>query len=159
MYNENEYSNTSFEYNNGFKPGNNGFAFAALILGVSALFSICTVYLPLILGSLAIIFALLSKGYGKKMATTAKIGFISAITGLSSILALIGVVLASLWLLFATCTDQQLLQYAKQLDQTFESQMGQSVEDTVGTSYEEMISQLITLRDYAETDPSSQQDP
>ena len=34
MYNnENEYSGTSFEYNNGFAPGNNGFAFAALILG------------------------------------------------------------------------------------------------------------------------------
>ena len=32
MYNnENEYSGTSFEYNNGFAPGNNGFAFAALI--------------------------------------------------------------------------------------------------------------------------------
>ena len=82
MYNnENEYSGTSFEYNNGFAPGNNGFAFAALILGVSALFSLFTVYLPLILGSLAILFALLSKGYGKKMAATAKIGFISAITG------------------------------------------------------------------------------
>ena len=82
MYNnENEYSGTSFEYNNGFAPGNNGFAFAALILGVSALFSLFTVYLPLILGSLAILFALLSKGYGKKMAATAKIGFISAIHG------------------------------------------------------------------------------
>ena len=56
MYNnENEYSGTSFEYNNGFAPGNNGFAFAALILGVSALFSLFTVYLPLILGSLAIL--------------------------------------------------------------------------------------------------------
>lgn len=67
MYNnENEYSGTSFEYNNGFAPGNNGFAFAALILGVSALFSLFTVYLPLILGSLAILFALLSKGYGRR---------------------------------------------------------------------------------------------
>ena len=82
MYNnEHEYPGTSFEYNNGFAPGNNGFAFAALILGVSALFSLFTVYLPLILGSLAILFALLSKGYGKKMAATAKIGFISAIHG------------------------------------------------------------------------------
>ncbi len=137
----------TFEYNNGFKPGNNGFAFAALILGVSALFSICTVYLPLILGSLAIIFALLSKGYGKKMATTAKVGFVSAITGLSVIVSLIGVLLASLWLIFATCTDQQLIQYAQQMDQTFEAQMGQSVEDTVGMSYEDMINGIISLRD------------
>ncbi len=110
MYNnENEYSGTSFEYNNGFAPGNNGFAFAALILGVSALFSLFTVYLPLILGSLAILFALLSKGYGKKMAATAKIGFISAITGLSLILSILAVGITSLYLLFATSTDDQLM--------------------------------------------------
>lgn len=137
----------TFEYNNGFKPGNNGFAFAALILGVSALFSICTVYLPLILGSLAIIFALLSKGYGKKMVTTAKVGFVSAITGLSAIVSLIGIFLLSLWLLLVTCTDQQLLQYAQQMDQTFEAQTGQSVEDTVGMSYEDMMDMLLTLRE------------
>ena len=139
MYNnENEYSGTSFEYNNGFAPGNNGFAFTALILGVSALFSLFTVYLPLILGSLAILFALLSKGYGKKMVTTAKIGFISAVTGITS-----------LYLLFATCTDDQLLHYGSQLDQAVEMQLGQSTEEMFGTSYEDMIGQLITLRDAA----------
>lgn len=137
----------TFEYNNGFKPGNNGFAFAALILGVSALFSICTVYLPLILGSLAIIFALLSKGYGRKMATTARVGFVSAVTGLSTIISLIGIFLVSLWLLLTTCTDRQLLQYAQQLDQSFETQMGQSVEDTVGMSYEDMMNMIVALRE------------
>lgn len=150
MYNnETEYSGTSFEYNNGFAPGNNGFAFAALILGVSALFSLFTVYLPLILGSLAILFALLSKGYGKKMVITAKIGFISAITGLSLILSILVVGITSLYLLFATCTDDQLLHYGSQLDQAVEMQLGQSTEEMFGTSYEDMIGQLVTLRDAA----------
>ena len=150
MYNnENEYSGTSFEYNNGFAPGNNGFAFAALILGVSALFSLFTVYLPLILGSLAILFALLSKGYGKKMAATAKIGFISAITGLSLILSLLAVGITSLYLLFATSTDDQLLHYGSQIDQAIEMQLGQSTEEMFGTSYEDMMEQLVALRDAA----------
>ena len=150
MYNnENEYPGTSFEYNNGFAPGNNGFAFAALILGVSALFSLFTVYLPLILGSLAILFALLSKGYGKKMAATAKIGFISAITGLSLILSILAVGITSLYLLFATSTDDQLLHYGSQIDQAIEMQLGQSTEEMFGTSYEDMMGQLVALRDAA----------
>ena len=149
MYNnENEYPGTSFEYNNGFAPGNNGFAFAALILGVSALFSLFTVYLPLILGSLAILFALLSKGYGKKMAATAKIGFISAITGLSLILSILAVGITSLYLLFATSTDDQL-HYGSQIDQAIEMQLGQSTEEMFGTSYEDMMEQLVALRDAA----------
>lgn len=150
MYNnENEYPGTSFEYNNGFAPGNNGFAFAALILGVSALFSLFTVYLPLILGSLAILFALLSKGYGKKMAATAKIGFISAITGLSLILSILAVGITSLYLLFATSTDDQLLHYGSQVDQAIEMQLGQSTEEMFGTSYEDIMGQLVALRDAA----------
>lgn len=150
MYNnENEYSGTSFEYNNGFAPGNNGFAFAALILGVSALFSLFTVYLPLILGSLAILFALLSKGYGKKMAATAKIGFISAITGVSLILSILAVGITSLYLLFATSTDDQLLHYGSQIDQAIEMQLGQSTEEMFGTSYTDMMGQLVALRDAA----------
>ena len=156
MYNnENEYPGTSFEYNNGFAPGNNGFAFAALILGVSALFSLFTVYLPLILGSLAILFALLSKGYGKKMAATAKIGFISAITGLSLILSILAVGITSLYLLFATSTDDQLLYYGSQIDQAIEMQLGQSTEEMFGTSYEDMMEQLVALRDAA-TDTGGQ---
>ena len=157
MYqNDNEYSGTSFEYNNGFAPGNNGFAFAALILGVSGLFSLFTVYLPLVLGSLAILFALLSKGYGKKMVTTAKIGFISAITGVSIILSLIVISCTSLYLLFATCTDEQLRTYASQIDQTVEQQFGQSTENMFGTSYEKMIDQLVTLRDGLTVDTENQ---
>lgn len=150
MYNnENEYSGTSFEYNNGFAPGNNGFAFAALILGVSALFSLFTVYLPLILGSLAILFALLSKGYGKKMAATAKIGFISAITGLSLILSLSLSVSPHCTYYLQSLTDDQLLHYGSQIDQAIEMQLGQSTEEMFGTSYEDMMEQLVALRDAA----------
>lgn len=83
------------------------------------------------------------------MVTTAKIGFISAITGLSLILSILVVCITSLYLLFATCTDDQLLRYGTQLDQAVEMQLGQSTEEMFGTSYEDIIGQLVTLRDAA----------
>ena len=83
------------------------------------------------------------------MAATAKIGFISAITGLSLILSLLAVGITSLYLLFATSTDYQLLHYGSQIDQAIEMQLGQSTEEMFGTSYEDMMEQLVALRDAA----------
>ena len=80
---------------------------------------------------------------------TAKIGFISAITGLSLILSLLAVGITSLYLLFATSTDDQLLHYGSQIDQAIEMQLGQSTEEMFGTSYEDMMEQLVALRDAA----------
>ena len=124
MYNnENEYSGTSFEYNNGFAPGNNGFAFAARYYRI--------------------------EGF------QGSIGFISAITGLSLILSILAVGITSLYLLFATSTDDQLLHYGSQIDQAIEMQLGQSTEEMFGTSYEDMMEQLVALRDAA-TDTGGQ---
>ena len=54
-------------------------ATASLLLGLASFFTIMTVILPFICGGLAILFALLSKGYGKKLLTQAKIGIICGI--------------------------------------------------------------------------------
>ena len=57
-------------------------AIAALFLGIASFFTIMSVFLPFLFGGLAILFALLSKGYGRKMLTQAKIGLICGIGGL-----------------------------------------------------------------------------
>ena len=54
-------------------------ATASLLLGLASFFTIMTVILPFICGGLAILFALLSKGYGKKLLTQAKIGIICGV--------------------------------------------------------------------------------
>lgn len=53
----------------------NKFALAALMMGVCSLFTISSVVIPFVLGSLAIIFAILSKGPQEKMSSQAKYGF------------------------------------------------------------------------------------
>lgn len=149
MYeNETDYNSPKTEFSHGSRSNaNNGFAFAALILGVCSLLSLFTVYLPLILGSLAIIFAILSKGYGKKMVTAAKVGFGTAIGSLSFLVCLIGAVLGSIYLLLASYTPAQLIKLGRNMDDQIESQIGMSTEDMFGTSYEELMEMLVSLKD------------
>ncbi len=102
--------------------------------------NIFTVYLPFVLGSLAIIFAILSKGYGKKMLGTAKAGIGISIAGIilvsAMISALVGVILSS--------SRDTLIRFGQQVDQQLELQTGLDPEDILGTSYEEI------MREYAD---------
>lgn len=56
----------------------NGLAIASMVLGILALITIFTVYLPIILGSLSIILALLSRGGSLKMHNNAQSGVITS---------------------------------------------------------------------------------
>ena len=120
-------------------PGNT-MAIVSLILGIGCVGTIFTVYLPFVLGSLAIIFAILSKGYGKKMLGTAKAGIGISIAGIilvsAMISALVGVILSS--------SRDTLIRFGQQVDQQLESQTGLDPEDILGTSYEEI------MREYAD---------
>lgn len=49
---------------------NSAFSSVALVFGIASILTIMTIYLPLLLGSLAIIFAVLSKGARLKFNTT-----------------------------------------------------------------------------------------
>ena len=62
----------------------------AMVLGLAGIFTMFTIYIPLICGSLAVIFAILSKGYGNKMLTSAKIGIGTAIAGIALIVTILG---------------------------------------------------------------------
>lgn len=121
-------------------PGQN-FAMIAMILGTGCLFTFFTVYLPIVMGSLAIILAVLSKGYGKKMLLTAKIGMISAICSLTVLLSVI-----ALTFTFIVSSDREMLTNAGRiLDQQIEEQMGDSAEDIFGTSYEDLMGQYADM--------------
>jgi len=142
-YNNNGYNNSNQYYSQNPGPGihNPGQSMAtiAMVLGLASIFCIFTVYLPMVLGSIAIILAILSKGYGKKMLATAKIGIGTAIGGLSMVLALI----ASVFTLLMSNSDI-LIDQGRQLDKQFERQTGQKLEDYLGKSYEDI------MREYAD---------
>ena len=115
-------------------------ATVSMILGLGSIFTMFTVYLPLILGSLAILFAILSKGYGKKMVAAAKIGIGTAIGGLALVITVAG---TAVGIIFSLSKDS-MVQFGQAMDQQFEEQTGMSLEDVAGQSYEEL------MRDYAE---------
>ena len=131
-YHSSDMQNPQSPYRSGSFPNpGNTMAIVSLILGIGCVGTIFTVYLPFVLGSLAIIFAILSKGYGKKMLGTAKAGIGISIAGIilvsAMISALVGVIL-----------------FGQQVDQQLESQTGLDPEDILGTSYEEI------MREYAD---------
>lgn len=127
-----------FSYNQ--KPRRQGMASMALILGLLSVFLFQTVFLPLMFGATAIVLAVLSKGYTKKMLGTAKVAITFAIGGISISVALIG----SVFYLFVS-QPQIFINYGKQYDVMYERIYGVSSEESLGTSYEEMISQYIDM--------------
>lgn len=114
-------------------------ATASLLLGAASIFTILSVFLPFILGGLAILLALLSKGYGRKMLTQAKIGLACGIGGFC-ITAVICVVSVG-----ALLSDpEKLISFGRQYDAMMENTYGQSTEELYGESFEDI------MRQYAE---------
>lgn len=106
------------------KPVPNFFARAAKILGIIALISVFTftVYPAMILGALAIILAILSKGIEKGMHDNAKMGVITGIIALAVNVFIIG---SSFYMIF---TQPELRQ---QFNEMYESIYGESFNDTI----------------------------
>lgn len=128
-----------FQQQNFHTPGMS-MATASLLLGLAAIFTTMTVFLPIVCGCLAILFALLSKGYGKKMITQAKVGLAF---GTGSLVLTVILFFASFNLLISN--PDILVEFGKQYDATCESLYGQSSEEILGFSYEEI------LTDFAES--------
>ena len=117
-------------------------ATVSMILGLASVFCVFTIYLPLILGSIAILLAILSKGYGKKMLAIAKIGVGTAIGGLTMVIALF----VSFFTLL-TANSDILIERGRLLDEQFERQTGQKLEDYFGKSYEDILREYTELFD------------
>lgn len=152
-----DYNNNTNPYtqpnNNYYSNGQNQFirnpgqtmATVSLILGIVSIFTIFTVYIPLICGSLAIILAILSKGYGKKMLGIAKAGITTGIVGITLIITVIVIVISSLLNLISTLSAEEMIEFGRQFDEQFEQQTGQEIEDVAGTSYEEIMKMYAEL--------------
>ncbi len=118
------------------------FATISVIFGLGCLFTLFTVYIPFILGGLAILFAILSKGYNKKMNLTAKIGIGTAISGIAILFAIIGTMVT----LLLSSSRENLVQIGQYLDQLIESQTGyNNLEQLTGTSYEDLMTEYADI--------------
>lgn len=124
-----------------FKNPGATMATVSLVLGIGSIFTLLTVYFPLILGSLAIVFAVLSTGYGKKMLASAKVGIGTAIGGIVLVITIIGSVLG---LIFSLSGDD-MIQFGQEMDKQFEEQMGISLEEFAGESYEDVMKTYVDL--------------
>lgn len=151
-----DFNNHSNEYNNpGGNNGSNpyyrpytppvktpgsGLANAAMVLGISAIISavMMTVYFPFILGSVAIVLALLSKGMAPKMVKQAKAGITCAAVAL----------VINLYILISTFTyifsnPSLLVETAQMYDSAVEQMYGVPSEEVFGESMEDMVNDML----------------
>lgn len=132
--------NSNQQYNPPLRNPGMAMATASLFLGLASFFMSMTVLFSLIFGGLAILFALLSKGYGKKMISQAKIGLVCGIGGLAATCFLIA---SSVSMLLAN--PDILVEIGKQYDTAIEEVYGQPTEEIYGTSFEDMMTDYADL--------------
>ena len=128
------------EYNASFHNPGNKMALVSLIFGVGSVFTTATVFLPLFFAGLSVVFALLSKGYGKKMLTQAKVGLISGLVGLAMTIVMF---ISSFALLISN--PEILTEIGAQYDATCEMMYGQSSEEMFGYSFEDMMEEYADM--------------
>lgn len=114
------------------------FATVSMILGLGSIFTLLTIYLPIILGSLAIIFAVLSTDAGQKVLAAAKVGICTAAGSIALVITLMVITVSTLF----TASRENLIKLGQQMDQMIESQSGISTEDIMGESYEDLMTEF-----------------
>ncbi|MDD3368932.1 MAG: hypothetical protein PHP50_08640 [Lachnospiraceae bacterium] len=129
-YSGNNMNNDNYQVPPALKPREPGADFAAvsMIQGVLAIITsfFCTVFPPFILGGTSILFALLSKGYGKKMAKAAKRGIICAVCGIVLNCGVVGYMTTTFVTSYRT-------------DASYRAQVNELCEDTYGMSFDDML--------------------
>ncbi len=111
---------------------------AAMILGIAALSTCMTFYLPIVLGCIGGILALLSKGFDRKLSGSAKVGLLCSVGGIA-----VSLILTAVNIIYLVNNPEVLLDFGRQTDQTMQQVYGQSSEMLFGDSYENMMRQLI----------------
>lgn len=107
----------------------NPFTIASLVLGVCSLLTVCTAVLPLPLGALGVLFAILSYRKGRRMDTMAVTGLATSCLGLAFSIVIYGTVLS---MLPAMMRDPQ---YREMLNRYSESMYGESYDDLFERAY------------------------
>ncbi len=129
-----------YPYRPPVKQGGESLAGAALFLGAISIVTafMMTIYFPFIFGSLAILFALLSKGRAAKLAKYARAGIVCGIAGLT-----INVVVIVSSFIFILNNPDILTRTARQYDQMYEQIYGIDSEDVFGDSLEDIVGDFI----------------
>lgn len=142
-YNQNNpYQQQNYNPNSQGRPIRNPgqtLATVSMIFGILSIFTVFGVYPPFICGSIAIVLAILSKGYGKKMLSIAKAGIITAASGMAMVCMVFGLIISITIGFFSTLTGEQMIAFGKYMDDQIESQLGWETEDLAGTSYEDIM--------------------
>lgn len=110
-------------------PRRNPFTIASLILGICSLVTVCTAILPLPLGALGILFAILSYRKGQRMDAMAVTGIATSCLGLAFSVLFYGALFA---MLPSMMRDPD---YRDMLDRYSESMYGESYEDLFERAY------------------------
>lgn len=111
-------------------------ATASMFLGLAAIITTMTIVFSPVLGGLAIVLALLSKGYSKKMVLQARIGMICGIFGLVVVCVIIVSLIATL-----INNPDLMIEIGQQYDAMYQNLYGQSFESVNGISYEDIMRQ------------------
>lgn len=110
-------------------PRRNPFTIASLVLGICSLVTICTGVLPMPLGALGILFAILSYRKGKQLDSMALIGVITSCVGLVFSLVIYGIAFS---MLPSMLQDPE---YRDMLNRYSESLYGESYDDLFEDAY------------------------
>lgn len=121
------------------KPGSS-LAITAMAFGIGSIVSavMMTLYFPFVLGSLAIVFALLSKGLSPRMGAPARTGIICGFAGLA---VNISILVTSVSFVFSN--PDLLIEAAQSYDNTIEQMYGAPAEDILGDSMEKMVNDML----------------
>lgn len=107
----------------------NPFAVASLILGICSLVSVCTAILPLPLGALGILFAILAYRKGRRMDAMTVTGIATSCVGLAFSVLIYGMVFA---MIPSMMRDPE---YRDMLNRYSESMYGQSYDELFEKAY------------------------
>lgn len=120
------------------KPKNT-FATAAMILGICSLMSLFTIVLPIPLGALAILFAILSKRKGEKAEAAAVSGIITAIIGVTIGIALsVTMMISAINMLKPENRDM----LNKQFEQLYGKDFDEYMSDMYGEDFDDYLDKL-----------------
>ncbi len=120
-------------------PRRNPFAIVSLVLGIGSLLTICTGFLPLPMGALGILFAVLSYRRGRRLDSMALTGAVTSCVGLLFSLVLYGMVFA---MLPSLLRDPE---YRDMLNRYSESLYGESYDDMFEDAYGIDLDQLFPV--------------
>jgi hypothetical protein len=120
-------------YDQPIHPTGQSMATAAMVAGIICIATFWTVYLPIVIGGLGMVFAFLSKGFEKKLSNNAKVGFIFSAIGFSACTIFLAV-----GIFYLLNNPERFVELGQQLDT-----MGAGME--LGFSYEESVKQIIDM--------------